>query len=277
MKTIQLATDSGNKPTEIKTRIHNYKFYIDTEEDRIKYQEMVSKITVPKFACLADPSPRKRNEVPNGEITLETQNIFNNQWNTKCGFRVFDWFEPIYQNRSLKAGHYLEITPEMIDIREKTYKCGYCGAEYYGHENRGKFCSKCLDSPYLTEDYLHLLLLAPVSCESKKRRKLTDDEMTALMPIYIKRQTTGRDSRNAKKLKKQREDIQKEYAKRLCRAKEEHDGLIWLMDHNISIDNVIYYSHTNAFCFGWKGSLNDEVKKKLTGLLKDFPFNYELK
>lgn len=219
-------------------------------------------------------------------VTLETKHLFNNQWNTtptatsENGLRVFDW-RLHYQlhNQDIKEGHYLEQTDEMKETRRNTVKCGYCAHQYQAAQGY-VFCTACLDSEYLKENDLRLLRLLPVSQDDhkSKREPLTDAERAHLMPQYVERQTTGADSRNVKKLRKQRERIADEYESTTREALTKRDGLLWLMDHGVSIDNVIYYSHTDMFCFGWRGDgLARSVISALLDLLTEFPYEYEIK
>jgi hypothetical protein len=216
-------------------------------------------------------------------VEVEAAHVFGNQWNTADGRRVFDWYEEyIPNNRPEKRGHWLEITPEMAELRRVTLKCGYCGCQFGPHHKPapGTFCSACLDSEYLKPDDLHLLRLMPVIEDETKSASypaLTDEERAALMPRYIERQTTGTDSRAKKKRDKQRADVLAKFEKETTAATEERDGMLWLWDHGVSLDNVIYYSHTRKFSFGWRSAVSPEVKSALLDLLCEFPFAYEIK
>jgi len=269
----------GIKPEPIKTYLHTYHLDVSKEEDRIEYEKIKINRMINNVELFNVIETRNKGTIESREVELETEFIFGNQWNTKDGKRIFNWYEEIVPNKNIKKGHYLNIVPEMIEICEKTYKCGYCGAEYYGHENKGLFCLACLDSEYLKEDELYLLRLKPVEFDksSPEREKLTEKEKAELLPLYIQRQTTGDDSRNVQKLQKQRKRIEDDYYNTIANAKTECDGMLWLMDHNVSVDNVIYYDHTKRFCFGWRSPIESTVKPTLIEKLKDFPFNYDIK
>lgn len=274
------ATNKGQKPSELKTFIHNYHYDISNPKQNAEYKELTEgrRVSgVKLFGILEFQVKGNGQNKPDRELTLETAFTFGNQWDTADGYRIFDWSEIIYHNPDIKSGYYIDITPEMIEYNNTVYKCGYCGHEFYGHENKGLFCPDCLDSEYLKEDELHLLRLLPVSDKKEKRAKLTEAEKAEILPFYVTRQTTGNDSRNANKLRKQRERIESKYLEETENAKIEHDGLIWLLDNGANIDNVIYYSHTGRFCFGWRNPLSDSVKSKLLDLLCEFPFDYDIK
>jgi hypothetical protein len=264
-------------PATLKTVLHKYRLNLDNADDRKEYEELTAKLNDGRhwMNCSADTKDKGKS-APAGEIELETEHLFSNQWNTACGFRVFDWYEGIYSNKRIKEGHWLEITDEMREIRRNTLVCGYCGNK----EPAAKgyvFCEKCLDSEYLKEDDLFLLRMLPVEQNMPKRPELTAAELNWLKPQYVERQTTGANSRNANRLRKQRFDIAAKRTKAIRVANEEAEGMIWLMDNNISIDNVIYYSHTEKFCFGWRQPVSDSVASRLLEIISEFPFAYEIK
>jgi len=60
-------------------------------------------------------------------------------------------------------------------------------------------------------------------------------------------------------------------------AKLEYDALFWLVENYISIDNVIYYSHKNEFCFGWKTVYSTKEETEIRKKLKSFPYKYYFK
>ncbi|SRR3990167_5795609 len=257
----------------MKTTFHTYSFDLNNPVDKTKYEKLVEKFKstgVHRMRCI--PIKPKDNELDNDTIIeLETEYLSSNQWNTTCGHRVFDWFEEAIffsngnENKTIKLGHYLDITSEMTAIRENTLVCGYCGK----FTSSGDFCTQCLDSEYLKQSKLHLLRLLPVSLHFHTREPLAQDELATLLPEYIRRQTAG----NAKKLIKQRADIiaERQFAETKC------NGMLWLLDHGVNIDNVIYYSHTNTFSFGWRQAVSDDVAKTLLGLISEFPYPYDIK
>ena len=261
----------------MKTRLHTYKFDISDPKQKAKYLELKTELEkTRKCFEVWDMGPEpwdSKKKITSGEYELETEFLFNNQWNGTV-FRLHDWFQGVYENKTLKKGYWLEITPEMIAIRKDTVKCGYCGQQYKADER--VFCDTCLDSEYLKEEHLHLLRLLPICNDHRKRAELTEAEKAELLPCYVERQTTGADSRNANKLKKQREDIHHKYKTETTHATTERDGFLWLMDNNVNIDNVIYYS-TGRFCFEWRSPIGPLVLSVLLDTLTEFPFDYDIK
>lgn len=278
----------------LKTRIHRYYMDVSNPAEKAKYADMVSRIKANGDGrgnwtkAIGDSKYRSDGAVLTEaieDVELETEHLFGNQWNGTTE-RVFDWYEEaIYndgrENKTIKRGHWLEITPEMAAIRREVVTCGYCG-KHYGMERDAApddgFCRECLDSPYLKETELHLLRLLPVAeTFGGDRKPLTDADRDTLLPEYVSRQTTGADSRAAKRRNKQRADVEEKYAKEATAARIEHDGMIWLWEHGFDLANVIYYSHTDRFGFGWREPVSDSVCDKLLEVMSEFPFRYEIK
>jgi len=86
------------------------------------------------------------------------------------------------------------------------------------------------------------------------------------------------------KKEKARQDLKISHARKLASIKKDIENSKielaadqWLVEHDIDIDNCIYYGHTGRFCFGWRHEINE---KQLPGLLKSlvgFPFPYDIK
>ncbi len=221
------------------------------------------------------------------DVSLETKHIFGNQWNTApdeyspLGFRLFNWTGSIvhHYGESCRHGHYLVITEEMLEVCRLTHKCGYCAGQYFGLENAGKFCSACLDNEHLKETDLCLLRLMPVDINGHvpERCPLTDEERGELLPRYVHAQTVATGSRAVARKAKARQDVLDKCDKACQAALAERGGMVWLLDRGIPIDNVIYYSHTKKFCFGWRTPLGPTVREALVAKLEGFPYEVEFK
>jgi hypothetical protein len=273
----------------IKTQIYYYKFDISNPQEKEQYKalfKMLKSKGNDLFNCIDFDNYEQKQDFYNkikemdkkGFIELDTKFIFNNQWNTtpqSHNLRVFDWKESIYTNRDIKEGYYLNLTEQMKQLRKDTFKCGYCGKQYIKPHINKKFCD-CLESEYLKQDELYLLRLVSISQESH-REVLNDKEKAQLIPRYIKAQTIGTTKRGKARIKAQRIKLLTDMNKSIKEAKTEYKGFIWLMDRGINTNNLIYYSHTDIFTFGWKSVLSDEVKTELKAKLKGFPFKYDFK
>lgn len=203
-------------------------------------------------------------------VEIETKCLFNNQWNTKDK-RVFDCIG-CYDNYDWNEifAQWLDITPEMIQIRKDSYKCGYCGKQYC---DPGKgFCSECIGNKFLKKEDLYLLRLLSIN-STLKRKELTQMEFDILLPLWAKEQTETQN----KLLKDKIEDFQRQIKKDYQNHKIEFKGLQWLIDNKKFqyIDNIIYYNHTETFCIGWRDPVQDqqEVLKDMKG----FPYRLDTK
>lgn len=269
-----------------KTKLHHFHF---DSSDHPGYKAMIDKIEANKEGrgCWMNSWGSRPYDYSEGnsteEVELESTHLFSNQWNEAdkpgSGRRLFDWYQE-YTDLKFRRGHWLEITPEMAAARRETYKCGYCGAQYGPFHKPlpvGPFCLACLDSPYLKPTGLILLRLRPIIEPQADLPELTDAERAELMPLYVERQTTDSDSRAKKARDSERDDVQAKFAKASEAAIAERDGMMWLWNHGLSLSNVIYYSHTSTFSFGWHSPVSPEVRSKLLDLLSEFPFEYEIK
>lgn len=288
----------------MKATLHYYCFKdaLSDPDQRRAYEEMVAKIDANCPAargrwmeCISINKDRACYKNESVEVTLDTTHIFENQWNSDKD-RIFDWYEEAIfidgrENNRLKVGHWLELTAELAVLRLSTKKCGYCGKLYGANylqetpDQRG-FCLSCLGSEYLHDGELRLLRLHPLVGEfASKRAELTEEERAWLLPEYVRRQIHA----TRPKLQLLREELEKEYAKKLSelavtygggkeRIDTEYQGMFWLLDRNINPVDVIYYQHDYRFRFGWRSNgLSQCVVDELLPLIKDFPYRYEVK
>lgn len=287
----------------LRTKLHHYSF---PSSDHPGYKAMVAEIeanNVGRGHCMSafeTPSKsfdgtlwQKQKELAVEEVVLDTEYFFENQWNEAKGSgnrRLFDWREFYYGNgRPDKTGHWLEITPEMAQLRTETFKCGYCG-ELYGPQHitpipESGFCTACIGGLHLKQDELYLLRLRRVvGGRSRGFPKLTAEESELLTPLYIEEQTISLRRAEERARQKDKEDIDGLVAKATRKAealirdaKEERDGKIWLWERGFQMDNVIYYSHSRQFGFGWRQPVSNDVRDKLLEVISEFPAAYTIK
>lgn len=268
----------------LKTALHTYNFDTDKPEDREPWYQLKTRLEKTPgrgHRMHAIKSDSNFNPEP-GEIELEPEHLFENQWNSNVG-RVFDWYEEAIfsygkERKNIKRGHYLDITPEMIEVRNKTLKCGYTGDQFIVTEGTPtpifNTRQSALGSPYLKESELHLLRLLPVSQEwTGKREPLTPAERDYLLPLYIVAQTKTQGEAR----KEQLAEVEAEYAKASGLAKTEYEGKLWLLSNGVNLENCIFYSHTGRFCFGWRNPFTGAAREALLAALKKFPFDYDVK
>ena len=215
------------------------------------------------------------------EINLETKYLFEDQWSTAEGFRLHNKAEFEWPALHIKEGYYIRQNPQMIAVLQNTAKCGYCGSQAPAGEK--DFCDKCLSSPYLGVEHLHLLRMEPIEDPGRRTGKplktprsakpLTEDEHAVILPRYTEAQTKIRQKKEAEV----RAEVLKEFDKEAELATTKRDGMLWILDAGISTENLIFYPHTRTFTFGWRNEVSDIVRAKLVEKLKEFPFKYEIK
>ena len=214
------------------------------------------------------------------EIHLETEYLFEDQWNTAEGFRLHNKALIEWRSRHIKEGYFIRQNDQMIAVLQGTAKCGYCG--HMAPVGEKDFCDKCLHSPHLDATELHLLRMEPIEkperrtegvAKPSQRAPLTQEELAAIMPRYTEAQTKSQQEKE----KKLRADIKRTYERAINIAQTEALGMYWLLDEGISTENLIFYPHTLTFCFGWRNPVSKEVKAVLLEKLKEFPFVFEIK
>jgi hypothetical protein len=273
--------------TTLKTTVHTYRFDTRNATERDAWQTLRNSLRQTHPHCMESHGGALHYQpaLDGIDVELEPACLFDNQWNTAPigdstkGLRLFDWaldYHP-HGNAAIKQGHYLDQTPEMREIRRNTHKCGYCGAM----EPAAKgyvFCPHCIGSEYLKPEDLKLTRMRPVDeCgPSGKFADLTDAERAHLMPQYLDAQLHGNTERDKRRIAKARADVLDKYAKATSNATTERDGMLWLMDNGIRTDNVIYYTHTGRFGFGWRTPYSGELLSILLDKISEFPFEYDI-
>lgn len=219
-------------------------------------------------------------QVFNREIHLETDHLFEDQWNTAEGFRLHNKAEFDWPALHIREGYYIRQNPQMIAVLQGTAKCGYCNHQAPVGEK--DFCNKCLHSPYLDESSLYLLRMEPIEkperrtgkfMKASQRAPLTQEELAIVMPRYVEAQTKVQQKRE----KELRAAIKRDLEQKVELAETEAKGMLWLLDAGISVENLIFYPHTKTFCFGWRQPVSEEVRAELVEKLKQFPYDFEIK
>jgi hypothetical protein len=278
----------------MKTIIHTYRFDVNIPEQAQAYAALREKLQYHPHAMDAwgDDGPTTSAvhyraamaKLDGATIELETDHLFDNQWNTApipgisdSGLRVFDWRINRYPNKNIIDGHWLEQTAKMISARDHTHKCGYCGKQE--PDSAGfVFCPHCLDSEYLTVADLRLTRMRRCSEGLRYRTPdLTEAERATLLPLFKQAQTTGITERGKARLAKARVDIKAKYEREREAARLEFEGFTWFMDRGIRTDNLIFYSHTGRFCFGWRSAVDAELLSTVLDVVSEFPYPYDIK
>jgi hypothetical protein len=215
-------------------------------------------------------------KVPEGEYIVETEHMFNNQYNVrgingeeKKNLRIFEYCRMLndstYRGRGdlkpTNIGYYIaEGIEEIRAYQNRITHCNYCGAQYI--DSKQKICDKCLDSKYLEPDNYKLLWLTGLN------EKYKSEELPAGTVKKIKRLQK---ERAIKDLKKQRAEYVLRLMVKKIDSEAEFNFKHLLIDAEFSVkelENLIFYTHSNTFCFGWRESIQDKEKflKKIEGV-----------
>jgi len=273
----------------MKTTLHAYAFDVTKPQEAAAYEQLCSRMKRDGIRCFETWGGGGSHYMPSLDgktVELETQHIFSDQWNTapidgdsaKTGRRVFDWAQdyPINFGKHIRRGHYLDITEEMRAIRRDTLQCGYCGA-YAPVASGQRFCRECLGSEYLKSSDLLLLRMVPIERHGDERAPLTEEEQAELLPLYKSAQIHGNTERSKARIAKARADVIAKADKAGTTAVMERDGFLWFMDRGINTSNLIYYSHTGRFCFGWRQPVDAAIVSEILDVISEFPFPYDIK
>lgn len=256
----------------IKTKIHFYYFNLANEKDAKAYKDLKSELKSNAHRghwlnalALQEGGHWTEEHGTSKTIELEVDNfITNNQWNTKCGQRVFDWCEDIYPNRQLKKGHYLEITQEMVKAR-KTLKCGYTGKLIRDPEAKeNDFNLAAIGSKYLQEKDFPLLRLEPAGRCKRNYKKLTKKETEKLLQLQIKA-----------RLKHNEEDFKKEVQEekdKIAIYEKNIEIMEWLKENDLPCDIRFIFIYQGEAKFKHQ---EDHIKEVILDKLVDAPFKWE--
>ncbi|AKU43516.1 hypothetical protein CPT_Sansa112 [Caulobacter phage Sansa] len=275
---------------KLQTVLHTYSFDVSTKDGRAAWEAFKAerKSGPPCMGPVLANHWAAFRDLDGKTVTLDpgegNKNLFDNQWNTTEGRRVFDWTlqsdsaphaPELSAPRNIRRGHYLEQTPEMRELRRNTNVCGYCG--HKEEAQRGAvFCPRCIGSEYLKIDDLHLTRMRAVE-EQGPRAKLTEAEKAYLVPLYTQAQVHGNTERDKVRIAKERAALAAEFDKAISTATEKRDGMLWLMDHGMKTENVLYYPHTGRFSFGWRRALSEGEVSAVLEVISEFRWPYEIK
>lgn len=254
--------------------VHLNKYSIDTRtpEGTRAYKAIEEKAKAlghTLFDVNATPG-RSIDDLPD-TMTIETEHLFNNQYNTAEGHRIFDWYEGIIwwggKRSPYRTGYYLTgDIDKLLEAKRARHVCSYCGAQYDNPDH--VFCTKCLGSEYLTEKDLPLLqlkpLAAPIEPPTSGQLEKLKDAWIAEQPKMLARLAQEKTARLLKKAQR----LEKDRDKKIADLQHETEIQAKLLRLGIDTDNLIYYSHTKQWVFGWRNKLSiseiDAISKQLS-------------
>jgi len=197
-------------------------------------------------------------QIPEGVYEIDLSYIFSNQYNTietpnSKGFRIFEYCRVYKQNADdlTNIGYYIaEGIEEIREYQKRLKKCNYCGKQYLDSDL--EFCEACRTSEYLEEKQYHLLRLTNI-CDEYSKEPLPVHIISDIKTKQIKANL----QRENKRQKQALIDLQNEIKEKQL----EFDVRKSLFENGFSskeVDNLIYYSHTKQFCFGWREKVQDK-------------------
>lgn len=212
------------------------------------------------------------------EIELDPTHLFDNQFNTKCGLRLFDQCRIEYPNKDLKVGYIVTNLDELNAVRSKVRKCGYCGHQSEASSQTGEASDWC-PKPHLdiSFDHLHLTYLRSLHQPQLATQEQVEARWQEVWPLHLSNPTSPI---YREKIAKRIKDISETKEAFIKKCNDEMDILNVLIKLGVPyhlIENCIYYDHKQAVCFGWRNSLSASEKELLQSLLTDVEFKVEYK
>ena len=259
----------------INVTVKTYYLNLEKENQKKTYNELKEKLKswgYKLFSCISpigyDEIEKYRKAIK-GKQEIETNYLFNNQFNTVSGYRIFLWKEEIVPNKKIKKGHYIEYSKELMNAIKNQYVCGYCGARYNGKPF--KFCNKCLGSEYLEKENYPLLELRSIE-KTNFKSTATKQELKDLEKFILSAQNTQREKAFEKRIKEEKGKHQKNLEK----AKFEHNLAIFLLENRILNSEWIFYNHTNTIVFGWNSNIDRDKLEKYCEIVFKFDENMNI-
>jgi len=119
------ALEARKRLPVIETKLHQYYFDISKPDQRKEYQDVCAELEAKGLKVFEsiDTTNSTYWEFLPDTILIDSSYVWENQWNSSAG-RVFDWKEPIYPNKYIKRGYWLELNEAHAKAREpKQFKC----------------------------------------------------------------------------------------------------------------------------------------------------------
>lgn len=218
------------------------------------------------------------------EVELDDTHLFDNQFNTTDGRRLFDWYTRLItvQTRagvaSSGCGHWLdtESLETLNELRRARYQCGYCGHQTDTPAATDGWCHKCLGSPYLEGKDLHLLQLLPVLTEAERSESVPPELMEQYQAVRAKYEAKQGDRLAAERAKYARRREQQ-------RAAFDRETAAFMALYNSGVDpskaGAVYYGHTDTLMIGAITTLDGPTKDAIRGKLANasIPCRWDIK
>jgi len=265
-------TTKTSQPT---IRVHRYACQVGSPEyTEIKRQ---AKAAGHKLMRVYPRQPGYIRKVRSGTYAIDTKHLFGDQYNTtedSGNLRLHDWYEEINpHDDDSRVGYWCELSPELEAAKDARHVCGYCGAQYDNPTHH--MCRRCLGSPYLKADELHMLLLVPVRESSgADRSALVGRLPDGMRAAFEREQEHAAEARKAAEIQRATEhahSLVENARDAVTQAEYERDFHLACIKAGLVrfLSNLIYYTHKGRFCFGWRESLTDEDRDTLQATISE--------
>jgi hypothetical protein len=253
-------------------RIRRFRFEQATDPGYLAIKEEAKARGLHCFSAVGDPSelPPDGAEFSPGD----PKGLHSDQMTTAEGVRIFDFrviaeFSPLGARLARRSGYILEDDESFRDVqrtRRETLTCGYCGSRKPLSKVDGEgthWCDRCTGSEYLNAGNLPLLELRPLSEFMPTRAAPVPEwlsvEWERRQRDTAQRKAAGRLAQNMEKIEQERADLALESALITALAAA---GLEWRL-----LDNLIHYSHSREFVFGWRDLIAPADAAKIRALI----------
>ena len=244
----------------IKFTLNKYYYDISKPEQYHEYQtQVVSRAENLSFKIFQSVSESHHSkgwlqDLPT-KVVVDTDFLFNNQFNTvaengvSSGYRLHFWYEAMYPNKDIKEGYFVTgDIDEMYDLLSRTYVNGYTGETVTIEGNdTPPYCDdseKTLSSEHLEKSQLRQLMYSPLRGE----KEIMGQQVLAKLEEQYKFYQT-----KANRLREQQRHkaAMDEHNKKQRQMVKEHEIRLEVVKARGNCKNLIYYSHTDTFCYGW--------------------------
>jgi len=118
--------DTGEPVRTLPVNIHHFRLNIENPEESLQFEEIKADMKARGQKCfeVTEIKYSKYWDIfkSRARVHIRTEHVFENQWNSDLG-RVHDFYLSVYPNKKIKNGYYLDLTPELLKLREpKNYE-----------------------------------------------------------------------------------------------------------------------------------------------------------
>jgi len=247
--------------SQIILSVVTFRFNIENEQEKINYKKFLNERKAQGQEVFETYKDTRHKTMEPGEYELDTSFLFNNQCNAGS-HRLFDFSLYIFPYADIKSGYYIECNDQwhkLQELRNQRGKCGYCGKQYM-QWSQGDYCQSCVGNEYLKVSELRLLEIRSI---------LNDKCISQDIPKQLQEKYKTEQEKTRIKIQKSRLNHAKtRLDTKINSAQEKLNSvryeksimlkiidILFEQDPDFDFDNIIYYSHTNTFCYGWRNSV----------------------